>query len=62
MKKDDYTYIDKMVANAKRLNGSVDRRFLNSFKNMKNVELPIDDPDSEEDLQSLPRYARAFSL
>ena len=43
MKKDDYTYIDKMVSNAKRPTGSVDRRFLTYFREMKKVKLPIDD-------------------
>ena len=43
MKKDDYTYIEKIVSNAKRPTGSVDRRFLDYFKEMKKVKLSIDD-------------------
>ena len=56
MKKDDDKYIHKMVTNAKRPIGFVDRRFLNFFKDMKKVVLPID--DSEDELRRQPRFAK----
>ncbi len=60
MKLDADTYIDKMVSNAKRSAGSVDRRFLNFFKDMKNVKLSIDDSEEEEQkaLRRQPRFAK----
>ena len=62
MKNDDYTYIGKMIENAKRPVGSVDRRFLNFFKLMKKVEHEIDSSGEEEVLLRQQRMARAYSI
>ena len=62
MKNDNYTYIGKMLENAKRPIGSVDRRFLNFFKVVKKVEHEIDDPEEEEVLHCQPRSAKAYSI
>ena len=42
------TYVDKMVSNAKGDSDSVDRRFLNFFKAMKEVNTNLVKDDSEE--------------
>ena len=47
MNNDNYRYIGKMIANAKRPVGSVDRRFLKVFKIVKNVKHLIDDSEEE---------------